>query len=222
MKRGPALPTAAAFLPPRPASLSTLASAARGCRGCPLYQRATQTVFGEGASHALVVLVGEQPGDEEDRHGRPFVGPAGRLLDRALHTAHLPRHSVYVTNAVKHFKFETPGGGKRRLHAKPTTSEVEACRPWLELELEQLRPYALVALGATAAQALFGRAVRTTRDRGRPLPSPRAPLCLVTYHPSAVLRARDADARAALFEALVDDLGLVARRLAEDSRQPSL
>ncbi|MFT3915531.1 MAG: UdgX family uracil-DNA binding protein [Anaeromyxobacteraceae bacterium] len=219
MARASPYPTARPWLPPE-GGLLALAEAARGCQGCPLWERGTQTVFGSGPAHAPIVLVGEQPGDEEDRAGLPFVGPAGRLLDRALERAGIPRASAYVTNAVKHFKWVARG--KRRIHQKPDPGEILACRPWLEAELEALRPSVIVALGATAAAALFGAAVRVTRDRGRPLASPLAPLALVTVHPSAVLRAPDDAARRAGFEALAADLRVAREglRQAEPGAQP--
>ena len=178
--------------------------------------RATQTVFGEGNAHARVVFVGEQPGDSEDRQGRPFVGPAGRIFDEALGAAGLDRGVTYVTNAVKHFKFEERG--KRRLHKRPNTPEIKACSPWLRAELDTIRPEVLVLLGATAAQALFGSAFRVTAERGRPLASDLAPLVIATAHPSSVLRAPDDVARRAAFEALVADLRVVAERLAKAAR----
>jgi len=196
--------------------LPRLREAAQDCRGCGLYLRATQTVFGEGNAHARVVFVGEQPGDSEDRQGRPFVGPAGRIFDEALAAAGLDRGVTYVTNAVKHFKFEERG--KRRLHKRPNTPEIKACSPWLRAELDTIRPEVLVLLGATAAQALFGSAFRVTAERGRPLASDLAPLVIATAHPSSVLRAPDDVARRAAFEALVADLRVVAERLAKAAR----
>lgn len=197
---------------PRGAALGALRVAAAACRGCPLGACATQTVFGEGAGSARLVLVGEQPGDEEDRHGRPFVGPAGAVLDRALAAAGVDRAALYVTNAVKHFKFVERG--KRRIHQKPAATEVRACRPWLEEELARVRPQVIVALGGTAALSLFGGAVRPMRDRGRPLASPLAPHAFVTYHPAAVLRAGAPAAAAAIEAALQADLRLAAAALA--------
>jgi DNA polymerase len=198
--------SAADFLPAR-RTLPALRTAAAGCRGCDLYQRATQTVFGQGPVRARVVLVGEQPGHEEDLAGQPFVGPAGRLLDRALEAASIPRGDVYVTNAVKHFKWEPRGA--RRIHARPRASEVAACRPWLAAELEVLEPAAVVCLGATAAQALLGPAFRVTKQRGRWLRAPLAARVLATIHPSAILRAPDEAARRREFEGLVADLAHV-------------
>jgi DNA polymerase len=174
--------------------------------------RATQTVFGEGPATARLVLVGEQPGDAEDRKGRPFVGPAGRVLDRALAEAGLDRESVYVTNAVKHFSFEERG--KLRIHKKPRASEVSACRPWLEAELEAIRPGVLVLLGATAAQAVFGPSFRVSQKRGQLLASALAPVVIATVHPSSILRAPDDTAREQAFRALVADLSLAAAQLA--------
>ena len=204
----PGLTTSArAYFPPTPAAtLSELAHAARTCRGCPLFQPATQTVFGEGPADARIMLVGEQPGNDEDLAGHPFVGPAGQVLDEALRAAGLDRRALYLTNAVKHFKFQPRG--KWRLHQRPRGREVESCKPWLLAEIDRVRPAVLVALGATAAGALFGRQVTPGRDRGRPLASPLAPICLVTYHPSAVLRAGDPEGSARLRGALVADLSL--------------
>jgi uracil-DNA glycosylase len=208
-------PSAGDFLPAE-RTIPRLREAARDCRGCSLYLSATQTVFGEGPQSAHVVFVGEQPGDLEDRAGRPFVGPAGRVFNQALEAAGLERRNAYVTNAVKHFKFEERG--KARLHKRPTTAEVKACHPWLQTELEAIRPRVLVLLGSTAAQALFGRHFRVTAQRGRALESSLAPLVIATAHPSSILRAPDADARHAAFEALVADLRVVARALAEKER----
>jgi DNA polymerase len=198
--------TAAEYLPER-RSLPTLRDAVQGCRGCPLYADATQAVFGEGASHAEVMLVGEQPGDKEDLAGRPFVGPAGRLLDEALAEAGIDRSRAYVTNAVKHFKWQ--GRSKRRIHQKPTWSESMACRPWLEAELAAVRPRVVVALGATAAQSLLGKGFRVTRQRGAPVDSPLAEHVIATVHPSSILRQRDEEARSAERAAFVDDLRVV-------------
>jgi len=192
-------------------------SAAADCRGCGLYRRATQTVFGEGASAAKVMLVGETPGDREDVVGRPFVGPAGQLLDRALEAAGVDRKTVYVTNVVKHFKWEPRG--KRRLHKRPMPGEIGACLPWLRMEIELVRPKVIVCLGATAGQALLGRGFSVTRERGRFLPSPLAPFMLATLHPSALLRIRESDARHAAFERFVEDLALVNNALHD--KQPS-
>jgi len=201
--------TAAAYLPER-LSLSALREAARGCKACDLWKTGTQTVFGEGAKKSEVMLVGEQPGDYEDREGRPFVGPAGKLLDRALEEAGVDRRLAYVTNVVKHFKWQARG--KRRIHQKPNWAEMTACRPWLEAELQVVKPSVLVCLGATAAQALLGRDFRVTRQRGELVDSPLAPHVLATVHPSAILRA-DEDQREAEYAAFVADLRTVARLL---------
>jgi DNA polymerase len=195
---------------PHTKSLRTLAAAARECRACELWERATQTVFGEGPARARVVMVGEQPGDREDLEGRPFVGPAGRLLDRALEDAGIERGAVYVTNAVKHFRWEPRG--KRRIHRRPAAEHLRACRPWLDAELAAANLEALVCLGATAAQALLGRAFRVTEARGVPVPSALAPLVFATVHPSSILRAHD-DAREREYEAFVRDLRAVAEAL---------
>ena len=184
--------------------------ASRNCTGCDLYRNATQTVFGKGTRRAGIVLVGEQPGDEEDKTGEPFVGPAGRVLEAALAEAGVPRSEVYVTNAVKHFKHESRG--KWRIHKKPDAAEVRACHPWLEAEIRSIAPRVVVCLGATAAQALLGPKARVG-TAAAPVPSPWAASTLVTYHPSAVLRARDSESRAAMRVRLVHDLAL-ARRLA--------
>jgi DNA polymerase len=206
------LPTAAAFLP-ETHNLASLREAAQRCEGCPLYANATQTVFGAGPVRADVVMVGEQPGDVEDRQGKPFVGPAGRLLDRLMDEAGIDRDRVYVTNAVKHFKW-TPRG-KRRLHSKPSSREIFACRPWLEAELEAIKPELLVLLGATAAQSLLGTQFRITKSRGRPIQTEWASWTMATYHPSALLRSIDQPGEDQLREEFVADLKLVARKLAE-------
>jgi len=211
--------------PPNPAlslspadGLERIRHVASGCRACDLWRIGTQTVFGEGAPDARLVLVGEQPGDREDLAGRPFVGPAGALLERALEDAGIEREAVFVTNVVKHFKWRP--AGKRRLHERPNRAEVRACRPWLDLELELVRPGAIVALGATAATALFGPAFRLTEQRGVPQPAAHGrPTGLATFHPSAVLRARDQDARSEMLAAIVTDLG-VARRIAAETASP--
>jgi len=200
--------TAAEFLPER-LSLTTLRDAARGCTACPLWRTGTQTVFGEGLKRARLMLVGEQPGDKEDLAGSPFVGPAGRLLDEALAEAAIERRDVYLTNAVKHFKWQPRG--KRRIHQKPNWSEIAACRPWLDAELAVVSPHVLVCLGATAAQALLGREVRVTRDRGKPLESPLAPVALATVHPSSILRAPDQEARRREYALFVEDLRVAAQ-----------
>ena len=188
--------------------LDELRDEAAGCRACPLWQTGTQTVFGEGAARAKVVFVGEQPGDTEDRQGRPFVGPAGRVLDEGLELAGIDRSSTYVTNAVKHFKWTARG--KRRIHAKPSWSEVAACRPWLEAELEAIRPEVLVCLGATAAQALLGRQFRVTKERGTWVDSELAPRVTATIHPSSILRQRTDEDRHREMAGFVEDLKLVA------------
>jgi len=187
-------------------TLDALRSEAAGCRACPLWKTGTQTVFGEGAARATVMFVGEQPGDQEDRAGRPFVGPAGRVLDEALEAAGIDRGAAYVTNVVKHFKWEARG--KRRIHAKPSWTEVAACRPWLDGELEIVRPEVLVCLGATAAQALLGRAFRVMNQRGRWVESDLAPRVTATIHPSAILRQRTDEDRRREMAAFVVDLSL--------------
>src|SRR5213078_3982687 len=184
--------TAEPLVPDRP-SLKNLKEAAAGCTACPLHETGTQTVFGEGSTKARVVFVGEQPGDQEDLQGRPFVGPAGKLLDRALVEAGIDRSAVYVTNVVKHFKWEPRG--KRRIHKKPSAREIAACRPWLDTEIELVKPRAIVCLGATAAQALLGRQFKVTAHRGELIPSTLAPIVLATVHPSSILRAPDEDTR---------------------------
>lgn len=192
-------------------AFSTLREAeisARNCRRCPLWERATQTVFGAGAAQARVLFVGEQPGDAEDRAGLPFVGPAGRLLDRALNEAQIDRDLCYVTNAVKHFKWEPLG--ERRLHKKPTSREIQACRPWLQAEIELIQPEVVVALGATAAASIFGVPVRIADVRGKLTHVDSVgKTCLITAHPSSILRAPDPDARQAEFDRLVQDLTLL-------------
>jgi DNA polymerase len=202
--------SAAEFLPEK-LNLKALAEASQGCRGCELYKDATQTVFGQGRKSARLMLVGEQPGDKEDRDGEPFVGPAGRLLDRALEEAGIARAEAYVTNAVKHFKWKPRGN--RRLHQAPRAGEIEACKPWLQAEVQAIEPEALLAMGATAARSLFGPKVKVTKDRGRPLESPLAPLAAVTIHPSAILRLRDHDEREAELAGFVADLEGVAGAL---------
>jgi DNA polymerase len=194
----------AAALIPNPADLDALREAAAGCTACPLFRNATQTVFGEGPEHAPIMLVGEQPGDSEDRDGHPFVGPAGRLLDRCIVEAGIKRGRTYVTNTVKHFKWEPRG--TRRIHSKPNSIEIAACFPWLEAELATVRPKILVALGATAAQALFGKAFRVTRDRGRLVPSPWAPYALATVHPSSLLRVPNEETRHREIARFIEDL----------------
>ena len=202
---------AAEHLPSR-LSLASLREAAAGCRACPLWRTGTRTVFGEGRKASRLLLVGEQPGDKEDLAGRPFVGPAGRLLDDALEEAGIARPDAYLTNAVKHFKWEPRG--KRRIHQRPNASEIAACRPWLEAELAVVKPHVLVCLGAVAAQALLGRGVRVTRDRGRPLESELAAVVLATVHPSSILRAPDERSRQREQALFVDDLRVAAAALA--------
>lgn len=202
--------TAARFIDPH-ASLAELRRAAAGCTGCDLYKRATQTVFGEGPPGADVMLIGEQPGDAEDLAGKPFVGPAGRLLDKALGDAGIERRRVYVTNAVKHFKWVQRG--KKRIHQKPKVIEIEACAPWLMAEIDRVKPEVILCLGATAAQSLFGSGFRVTRDRGKALSSNLAPLVAATVHPSSVLRQPNPAARAAAYDRFVADLGLAATAL---------
>ena len=192
-------------------SLARVKAEAAGCTRCELYKRGTQTVFGDGSRRARVMLVGEQPGDQEDKQGRPFVGPAGRLLDKALEAAGIARDDVYVTNVVKHFKWEPRG--KRRIHQKPNAREIAACRPWLDLELAAVRPEVIVCLGATAAQALLGRTFRVTKARGQPLPSTLARWMVATVHPSSILRAPDNESRRRELQAFVEDLTRVAQLL---------
>jgi uracil-DNA glycosylase family protein len=196
--------TAAPLVPPRP-SLAKLKEAAAGCRACHLWELGTQTVFGEGKASAQLVLVGEQPGDQEDLSGQPFVGPAGRLLDKALEEAGIDRNLAYVTNVVKHFKWQPRG--KRRIHQKPNAAEIAACRPWLDAELSVLKPEALVCLGATAAQALLGRQFRVSQQRGVRVDSDLAPVVMATVHPSSILRSDNREQELARF---VDDLRRVA------------
>lgn len=193
---------------PSGGDLKTLREEAAGCRACPLWKDATQTVFGEGPQHASLMLVGEQPGDKEDLAGRPFVGPAGLMLDRALEQAGIDRKKVYVTNAVKHFKFVTRG--KIRLHQKPTTPEIRACRPWYERELASIKPDLVVAMGATAAQSVFGRITPINKSRGRLIDLDDGTRALVTVHPSYLLRLPDADAKAREYQRFVDDLKIAA------------
>jgi len=210
-KRSQEMPESAApFVPARP-TLRTARQAAATCTGCDLYRYATQTVFGEGRADAAVMFVGEEPGDAEDIAGKPFVGPAGRVLDQALEAAGIARNEVYVTNVVKHFKWEPRG--KRRIHVKPRISEIRACRPWLETELALVKPRALVCLGATAAQALLGSTFKVSTERGKFVESPLAPLVMATVHPSSVLRAQTDDERHRAMEELVADLRTLAKRL---------
>jgi uracil-DNA glycosylase family protein len=196
---------------PAECTLPELKRAAAGCRACPLWEHATQTVFGEGRPDSRLILVGEQPGDSEDRQGLPFVGPAGRVLDQALEQAGIDRSTAYVTNVVKHFKWIAQG--KRRLHTRPNAREIGACMPWLDAEIELIRPQVLVALGSTAAQALFGKQVLVTRDHGRPLSSDRVPHAIVTSHPSAILRTETEEQRQLAMASLVEDLRVVAEVL---------
>jgi DNA polymerase len=205
-----ALPTAAPLIPPRP-TLPALREAAAGCRACDLWRRGTQTVFGEGPRTAEAMFVGEQPGNDEDLAGRPFVGPAGKLFDRALAAAGIARERAYVTNVVKHFKWELRG--RRRIHARPNALEITACYPWLEAEIAVVKPQVLVCLGATAAQALLGRSFRVSKQRGQLVDSPLAPRVTATVHPSSILRAPDDEARRREMELFVEDLRRVALAL---------
>ena len=191
--------------------MPALREAAAGCRACDLYKTGTQTVFGEGAGHAQVMFVGEQPGDREDREGKPFVGPAGRVLDEALEEAGIDRRHVYITNAVKHFKWKPQG--KRRLHQKPNAAEINACRPWLDAEIAVVKPHLLVLLGATAAQALLGRDFRVSVQRGQLMERPGLPPMMATVHPSSILRAPDDETRELEMRAFVQDLKRVAEHL---------
>lgn len=199
-------PTAAAFLPDK-MTLTSLRRASEGCRGCDLWKNATQTVFGEGLKRSRLIVIGEQPGNDEDLEGRPFVGPAGRELDRGLVEAGIDRDEVFVTNVVKHFKWEPRG--KRRIHKKPNAVEIQACLPWLESEIAVVQPEVLLCLGATAAKALFGSAFRVTVDRGRLIDHPLVPMAGATIHPSAILRAPDDVSRRRERQLFVDDLRVV-------------
>jgi len=201
--------SAASLIAPH-ASLADLRKAASGCKACDLWKTGTQTVFGDGKSSAAVMIVGEQPGDQEDRIGRPFVGPAGRILDQALAEAGIDRAQVYVTNVVKHFKWSPAERGKRRIHKKPRYSEIQACRPWLDAELAAVRPEVLVCLGSSAAQTLLGKDFRVTRDRGKCIPSDLAPNVIATVHPSSILRAQDDESRHLQLAAFISDLKVVA------------
>ena len=212
LKTGPPVPE---LLPAR-LSLSTVREAAAKCRACDLHARATQTVFGEGPRHATIMMVGEQPGDVEDVEGHPFVGPAGRLLDRALEEASIERRLVYLTNVVKHFKWEPRG--KRRIHAKPNGREVAACRPWLETEIALVKPRILVCLGAVAAQGLLGRDFKVSERRGQFVESSLAPRVTATVHPSSILRARDEESRREAMARFVADLRIVAAEIARVPR----
>jgi DNA polymerase len=205
------LSTAAALIP-QDAGLQQLREIAAGCQACDLWKRGTQTVFGAGTRNARVVLVGEQPGNEEDLSGQPFVGPAGRLLDKSLEAAGIDRDLTYVTNVVKHFKWEPRG--KRRIHAKPNAAEISACFPWLEAELRAVKPALVVCLGATAAQAILGKSFRVTQQRGLILPAAIAPNVLATVHPSSILRAPDEEARARETSRFIEDLRVGARFIA--------
>jgi uracil-DNA glycosylase family protein len=209
-----AIETAAPLIPPRP-TLPLLREIAAGCQACDLYKCGTQTVFGEGRAHALAMFVGEQPGDSEDKAGRPFVGPAGKLLDKALVAAGIDRKLVYVTNAVKHFKWVPRG--KRRLHEKPNAREIAACRPWLEAELAVVKPRVLVLLGATAAQAILGKSFKVTQQRGQILASVLAPRVMATVHPSSLLRAPDDETRHREMARFIEDLSHIAPLIAGES-----
>jgi len=197
-------------------NLDSLREQASQCRACPLWKNATQTVFGEGPPHAHIMLVGEQPGDKEDLAGLPFVGPAGQMLDRALEEAGIDRTKVYVTNAVKHFKFFPRG--KIRLHQKPTTPEIKACRPWYERELATVRPHLVVAMGATAAQCVFGKTTPINKNRGRAIELAGGITALVTVHPSYLLRMPDENAKAREYERFVDDLKIAAEHHRKSAR----
>jgi DNA polymerase len=202
--------------PPDTTSWSAVREAAKDCEACHLYKRATQTVFGEGPKRAAMMLVGEQPGDYEDVAGKPFVGPAGKIMDQALEEAGIDRSQVYVTNAVKHFKWEPRG--KRRIHKKPNSREIAACRPWLEAELRIVKPKLVVAMGATAAQTIFGPSFRVTRERGKVLSSKLAPRVLATVHPSSLLRQPDEESREREYKHFVADLRAAARAAGEETR----
>jgi DNA polymerase len=204
--------SAADFIPPNP-TLAKLRAASMTCRGCHLWTLGTQTVFGEGPKSARVMIVGEQPGDQEDRAGHPFVGPSGKLLDRALEEAKTERDDVYVTNAVKHFKWERGEKSARRIHKKPNDAEIRACHPWLEEEIRLVQPEVIVALGATAAQAIMGKSFKVTKERGRPVKAPDGRTLIATVHPSSVLRAPDPEARAQAEKDFLSDIKKVARQL---------
>ena len=207
--------TAAVLIPPRP-TIDKLRRTAAGCRACPLWKTGTQTVFGEGASDAKVIFVGEVPGNDEDLAGRPFVGPAGKFLDKVLQEVGIDRDEIYVTNAVKHFKWEP--AGKRRIHKKPNSREIAACRPWLDSEVEVIQPKIIVCLGATAAQTLLGKDFRVSRQRGELIRSPLAPFVMATVHPSSILRAPDEEQRRAAREAFVADMKKVAKVIHQHAR----
>jgi DNA polymerase len=206
--------TAAPLIPPEP-TVPKLREAAMTCHACELWKRGTQTVFGEGRSKARVMLVGEQPGDQEDIQGRPFVGPAGKILDKALEEAGINRDEVYVTNAVKHFKWEPRG--KRRIHKKPNSMEITACKPWVEAEIDVIKPDVIVCLGATAAQALLGREFRVSTQRGTWVSSPLAPFVMATVHPSSLLRAPDEVTRRLETKRFIQDLKLVREALEKEA-----
>jgi DNA polymerase len=201
---------------PKNATLAQLRRAAACCKACDLWKNATQTVFGEGSPKASIMLVGEQPGDQEDKIGRPFVGPAGRLLNEALAEARIDREQVYVTNVVKHFKWSPAERGKRRIHKKPRYSEIHACRPWLDAELQTIKPKVLVCLGATAAQALLGRDFSVTRQHGQLVETDLAPFATATVHPSSILRAPDAESRERQMHTFINDLKRVAALATRD------
>jgi DNA polymerase len=210
---------AAELIPARP-TIATVRQAASDCQACDLYLRGTQTVFGEGARKAELMFVGEQPGDQEDLAGRPFVGPAGKLLDRALADAGIDRAAIYVTNVVKHFKWEPRG--ERRIHKKPNAGEIAACRPWLDTEIQLVKPRAIVCLGATAAQALLGRQFKVTAHRGEFITSALAPIVIATVHPSSILRARDEETRHTELQGFTDDLRRVRIALENSDTQSRL
>jgi len=213
-RKSPPVSSSAELIPPHP-TLETLRASARDCKACDLWLRGTQTVFGEGARHAKVMFVGEQPGDKEDLEGRPFVGPAGALLDQALAEAGIDRKQTYVTNAVKHFKWEPRG--KRRIHKKPNSAEVSACRAWLDAEIEVIQPKVIVCLGATAAQALLGRAFRVTHQRGTLMGFRDHIQIAATVHPSSILRAPDDESRHREMQLFIDDLRVIAKFVQADN-----
>ena len=210
-----AVTTAAPLVPPNP-TLDKLRKVAAGCKACPLWKTGTQTVFGEGAAHAKVMFVGEVPGNDEDLAGRPFIGPAGKLLDRVLEEVGIAREEIYVTNVAKHFKWEP--SGKRRLHKKPNAREIAACRPWLDAEIQVIQPKVIVCLGATAAQALLGKDFRVSKQRGQLIPSPLAPFVTATVHPSSILRAPDDEARQQAREEFAADMKKVAKVIHQHGR----
>ena len=215
--RAAPFPTAEPFLPAK-ITLPTLREASKGCKGCDLYKRGTQTVFGEGPKAALVMFVGEQPGDQEDKAGKPFVGPAGRILDETLDEVGIDRGEVYVTNAVKHFKWEPRG--KRRIHSKPSSREVAACKPWLKAEVAVVQPRVIVPMGATAAQAIMGSAFKVTQHRGEPIEGTSwAPVVIATVHPSSILRMPDRSERQRALQQFADDLRVVRKHLDREKRK---